>query len=175
MPAIASPTSTGAVPLAALLVALCAAAPAAGFGNDDRWTLGEGDMACEAMVTAGPDSSIYVTCTCSDLPPGILFTIDGADPGGGQVDLSFDGADPVTVSVDGGALWADCDDCQPDFAEIVAQLRRFNTVGVAFENDAAATFSLRGSSVALRDCAVPVPVDANAEPDPDPEPNAPGN
>lgn len=127
-----------------------------GFGRDDRWTRGEGPAACESIVTAGETSHIYVTCACDGLPSGILFTIGGTHAGTGEVSLSFDDAPAETVTLESGTLWADCADCTPGFADIVAKLRRYNRVAVGFDTGAEARFTLLGSAAAIGNCQ-PVP------------------
>lgn len=129
--------------------------PIPAFGDDNIWTSGWGQGWNEALVRMGPGNEIFVACNegaGDEYSSNIRFSLNGKEPTGESILLTFDGDIPRRIGIYGGIIDSNCRACAANFSFVVERLKRHKTVNVIFENGDAATFPLKGSSKAIGEC-----------------------
>lgn len=139
---------------AAILLTQIVSVDAWAFGSDDHWTSGFGQGVAESIVTKGPGNQIYVTCDvgAERNATGITFVLNGKEPTGGWVILTFDKNTPERFPTWGERIRSDCRVCADVYEAVINKLRRHSSVHVLFENGDATSFTLRGSAKAIGHC-----------------------
>lgn len=133
------------------VLAMTGPRPQEDFGRDDRWVSGWGMGVSEAAVTHGPGNQIYVTC--GEGQTGIRFMLAGDSPNGfSTVLLTFDGEDPVGVTMKDGKIDSNCRVCAANYVMVANALRRHRSVHVRFDNGTSTRFTLNGSAEAIVEC-----------------------
>lgn len=82
----------------------------------------------------------------------VSFTLNGKEPSGNSVFLTFDNENPESVWISNGEITSDCRACAANYDYVVNKLRSHSSVHVMFTNGDAARFTLKGSSRAIGQC-----------------------
>ncbi|HEX5056939.1 MAG TPA: hypothetical protein VFX02_10630 [Gammaproteobacteria bacterium] len=121
--------------------------------HEDAWGKAEGKGVCEAMVTEGFDNEILVSCDCgSGFVDEISITLKKPLSKDFNVLMTFDNLKPISVPTRDGNIVADTRKGKANFKKVLGLFRKHKSVKVEFPNGRHATFTLKGSSSALKAC-----------------------
>jgi hypothetical protein len=121
--------------------------------HEDVWGKAEGQGVCEAMVTQGYDNEILVSCDCgSGFVDEISFTLKKDLSKNFNIRMTFDGSDSVSVPSRNGNIVADTPQGKANFKKVLGLFKKHKNVKVEYPNGRQATFTLKGSSSALKGC-----------------------
>jgi hypothetical protein len=122
--------------------------------SDDVWISGLAQGVCGAEVTNGIANKIYVSCNCgSGFENEISILIENSSPKK-DVDIlmAFDDSAPISVAYPKDGIVADSKKGKANFKKMLGLFKKHSHVKIEFPNGKFASFTLKGSSAALRGC-----------------------
>jgi hypothetical protein len=121
--------------------------------HEDAWGKAQGQGVCEAMVTQGYENKIHVSCDCgSGFANEISITLKKPLPKNFNILMTFDDEPPITVPSRNGDIVADTPQGKANFKKLLRLFKKHKSVKVEYSNGREATFTLKGSGAALKDC-----------------------
>jgi hypothetical protein len=130
--------------------------PLTAFGwekHEDAWGKASGQGVCEAMVTQGYENKIQVSCDCgSGFANEISVALKKPLSKNFNILMTFDDLAPISVPSRNGDIIADTPEGKANFKKVLRLFKKHKSVKVEYPNGREATFTLKGSGAALKDC-----------------------
>jgi hypothetical protein len=121
--------------------------------HEDAWGKARGQGVCEAMVTQGFENKIHVSCDCgSGFANEINITLKKTLPKNFNILMTFDDSVPISVPSGKGNIVADTPKGKANFKKVLRLFQKHKSVKVEYPDGREATFTLKGSSAALKGC-----------------------
>jgi hypothetical protein len=121
--------------------------------HEDAWGKASGQGVCEAMVTQGYENKIHVSCDCgSGFANEISVALKKPPSKNFNILMTFDDLPPISVPSRKGDIVADTPEGKANFKKVLRLFKKHKKVKVEYPNGREATFTLKGSGTALKDC-----------------------
>jgi hypothetical protein len=122
--------------------------------SDDVWTSGKAQGVCGAEVTNGSANKIYVSCNCgSGFENEISILIENSTPKKNvDILMAFDDSAPISVAYPKDGIVADSKKGKANFKKLLTLFKKHSRVKIELPNGKFASFTLKGSTAALKGC-----------------------